>query len=66
MNAISAVAQDGFKKREERVSCQEYYANRLQIRPYNYILRTTRLFQQFVVDMYVKIENTRIEYCRNN
>ena len=66
MNAISAVAQDGFKKREERVSCREYYAYRLQIRPHNYFLRTTRLFQQFVVDMYVKIENTRIDYCCNN
>ncbi|XP_074300228.1 uncharacterized protein LOC141631460 [Silene latifolia] len=30
------------------------------------LLRTGRCFQQYVVDMYVKIENTRLDYFRNN
>ncbi|XP_074271087.1 uncharacterized protein LOC141595011 [Silene latifolia] len=32
----------------------------------NMLLRTGRCFQQYVVDMYVKIENTRLDYFRNN
>ncbi|XP_021729322.1 uncharacterized protein LOC110696338 [Chenopodium quinoa] len=30
------------------------------------LLRAGRCFQQYIVDMYVKIENTRLDYFRNN
>ncbi|XP_021722692.1 uncharacterized protein LOC110690169 [Chenopodium quinoa] len=48
------------------ISAREYYAYRLQIRPNNMLLRVGRCFQQYIVDMYVKIENTRLDYFRNN
>ncbi|XP_021764733.1 uncharacterized protein LOC110729312 [Chenopodium quinoa] len=51
---------------DKYVSPREYYAYKLQIRPHNMLLRAGRCFQQFVVDMYVKIQNTRLDYLRNN
>ncbi|XP_021766979.1 uncharacterized protein LOC110731425 [Chenopodium quinoa] len=48
------------------ISPREYYAYKLQIRPENWLLRAGRIFQQYIVDMYVKIENTRLDYFRNN
>ncbi|XP_074300734.1 uncharacterized protein LOC141632044 [Silene latifolia] len=48
------------------ISCRRYYCYKLQNRPGNMLLRTGRCFQQYVVDMYVKIENTRLDYFRNN
>ncbi|XP_021732628.1 uncharacterized protein LOC110699422 [Chenopodium quinoa] len=45
---------------------REYYAYRLQIQPNNFLLRAGRCLQQYIVDMYVKIENTRLDYLRNN
>ncbi|XP_021763047.1 uncharacterized protein LOC110727779 [Chenopodium quinoa] len=48
------------------ISPREYYAYKLQIRPNNMLLRAGRCFQQYIVDMYVKIENTRLDYFRNN
>ncbi|XP_074299256.1 uncharacterized protein LOC141630318 [Silene latifolia] len=48
------------------VSYRRYYCYKLQSRPGNMLLRTGRCFQQYVVDMYVKIENTRLDYFRNN
>ncbi|XP_021756069.1 uncharacterized protein LOC110721228 [Chenopodium quinoa] len=53
-------------KADKFISAREYYAYRLQIRPYNMLLRAGRCFQQYIVDMYVKIENTRLDYFRNN
>ncbi|XP_074296881.1 uncharacterized protein LOC141627538 [Silene latifolia] len=53
-------------KADKRISCREYYAYKLQIRPGNLLLRGGRLFQQFIVDMYVKIENTRLDFIRLN
>ena len=52
----------------KRVSCREYYAYKLQMRPsdYSYLLRMGRLFQQYIVDMYVKVENTRLDFFKNN
>jgi hypothetical protein len=40
----------------------------LQIRPgiFNPILYGKRLFQQFAVDTYVKIESSRLDFIRNN
>lgn len=45
-----------------------YYAYRLMIRQNeeNHLLQYRRLFQQFVVDMYVKIETERLNYIRFN
>ncbi|CAH9105004.1 unnamed protein product [Cuscuta europaea] len=48
------------------VSCREYYAYHFQIRPNNdsAILHSGRPFQQFIVDMYIKIETQRLDYFR--
>ena len=45
-----------------------YYAYRLMIRQNaaNYLLRFWRLFQQYCVDMYVKIETERLNFIRFN
>lgn len=50
------------------VSAREFYAYRLQMRPAvdSVLLNSGRLLQQFVVDMYVKIESSRLDYFRNN
>mgnify|MGYP004702161079 FL=1 len=46
---------------------REYYAYRFQMREENKpsILNTTRAFQQYVVDMYVKIESQRLDFFRH-
>ncbi|XP_021761770.1 uncharacterized protein LOC110726598 [Chenopodium quinoa] len=51
---------------DKYISPREYYAYILQMRPSNMLLRSGRCFQQFVVDMYVKIKNSRLDYLRNN
>ncbi|XP_021725285.1 uncharacterized protein LOC110692557 [Chenopodium quinoa] len=48
------------------ISAREYYAYKLQCRPNNLLLRAGRCLQQYIVDMYVKIENTRLDYFRHN
>ena len=49
------------------VSMREYYCYKLQIRQNgNVILLGGRLFQQFVVDIYIKIETSRLDFCRRN
>ncbi|XP_074295820.1 uncharacterized protein LOC141623611 isoform X1 [Silene latifolia] len=53
-------------KDDRQISCREYYCYKLQNRPSNMMLRAGRCFQQYVVDMYVKIENTRLDFFRNN
>ncbi|PON72910.1 Helitron helicase-like domain containing protein [Trema orientale] len=55
------------KKRKNEVSCREYYCYKLQIRPIgkSILLQAGRLLQQYVVDMYVKIETSRLDYFRN-
>ncbi|XP_022895352.1 uncharacterized protein LOC111409542 [Olea europaea var. sylvestris] len=58
---------NGMKQRSQ-ISCQEYYSYKLQIRHSgkSVLLHSGRLFQQYVVDMYVKIETARLDYFRNN
>ncbi|KAK9665852.1 hypothetical protein RND81_14G140800 [Saponaria officinalis] len=51
---------------DRHVSCREYYCYMLQIRPNNYMLRAGCCLQQYVVDMYVKVENTRLDFFRKN
>jgi hypothetical protein len=46
----------------------DYYCYRLQMRPgiFNPIFFSKQLFQQFVVDTYIKIESSHLNYIRNN
>ncbi|XP_073121078.1 uncharacterized protein [Henckelia pumila] len=55
-------------RNDRMVSCREYYCYRLQIRLTNtsVILYGGRLLQQYVVDMYVKLETTRLDYYRRH
>lgn len=56
------------KEQEKRVSMREYYAYKLQIRASkkNLFLLGGRLLQQFVVDMYIKIETSRLFWFIRN
>jgi hypothetical protein len=47
---------------------RDYYCYKFQIRPgiFNPILYGKRLFQQFAVDTYIKIESSRLDYIRNH
>uniref|UniRef100_A0ABD2WRH7 ATP-dependent DNA helicase n=1 Tax=Trichogramma kaykai TaxID=54128 RepID=A0ABD2WRH7_9HYME len=53
---------------EKRVTRNAYTKYMMAIRPndFNHILCGRRLFQQWVVDSYVKIEKDRIQYCKDN
>ncbi|XP_074278501.1 uncharacterized protein LOC141602089 [Silene latifolia] len=51
---------------ERNVSYLEYYCYKLQNKPRNMLLRAGRCLQQYMVDMYIKLENTRLDYFRNN
>ncbi|KAK9671299.1 hypothetical protein RND81_12G020200 [Saponaria officinalis] len=55
-----------YTRADKQISCREYYVYKLQIRPGNILLRGGRLFQQYIIDMYVKIENTRLDFLRLN
>lgn len=52
--------------KRQMVSACELYAYRFQIREDNnsILLRFARILQQFAVDMYVKIETSRLDYFR--
>lgn len=52
----------------KKVSAMNFYSYRLMIREgeINHILKCRRLFHQFAVDMYVKIETERLTYIRLN
>nr|XP_027096174.1 uncharacterized protein LOC113716072 [Coffea arabica] len=54
------------KNHKEHVSMREYYSYKLQIRANNTpgILNTGRELQQYVVDMYAKIETQRLDFFR--
>ncbi|XP_044592333.1 uncharacterized protein LOC123270358 [Cotesia glomerata] len=59
--------RDG-QETNKKVSSMNFYAHRLMIRQNmdNHILKCRRLFHQFVVDMYVKVETERLTYIRLN
>nr|XP_016472237.1 PREDICTED: uncharacterized protein LOC107794274 [Nicotiana tabacum] len=67
-------ANEAFHKEEQEVrreskscvSCREYYCYKFQIRKgeKTILLLCGRLLQQFVVDMYIKLETTRLEFFR--
>ncbi|KAL5543450.1 hypothetical protein UlMin_007234 [Ulmus minor] len=50
------------------VSCREYYCYKLQIRSIykSILLLSGRLLQQYVFDIYVKLETQRLDYLQNN
>lgn len=50
------------------ISVRDYYCYRLQTRPaiFNPILHGGRLFQQWAVDMYIKIEGCRLKWIRDH
>ncbi|XP_054734508.1 uncharacterized protein LOC129241988 [Anastrepha obliqua] len=52
----------------KKVSAMNYYSYRLMIRENeeSHILKCRRLFHQFVVDMYAKIETERLNYIKFN
>lgn len=52
----------------KRISCMDFYAYRIMIRKdqSNLILKCRQLFQQFIVDMYAKVESERLNYLRYN
>jgi len=53
---------------DKKVSAMDFYAYRTMIRkiPENYLLCYNQLFNQFIVDMYAKIENERLRFIRFN
>ena len=50
------------------MSVRDYYCYKFQMRPgiFNPIFFGKRLFQQFAVDTYIKIESSHLDYIRNN
>lgn len=52
----------------KKVSCMKFYAHRLMVRDNvdNHILKCGRVFHQYAVDMYVKIETERLRFIRLN
>ena len=50
------------------VSVRDYYCFKFQMRPgiFNPILYGKRLFQQFAINTYIKIESSRLDYIRNH
>ncbi|KAL6643881.1 hypothetical protein ACP70R_018647 [Stipagrostis hirtigluma subsp. patula] len=50
------------------VSVRDYYCYKFQMRPgvFNPVLYGKRLFQQFAVDTYIKVESSRLDFQRNN
>lgn len=53
---------------KKKVSCMDYYAYRLQIRvnECNHLHYCRSLFNQYIVDMYVKVESERLLFIRLN
>ena len=62
----SIPAGESNKKIMQYVSAMQYYAYQLCDRTNSYIHRFGRLFHQYVVDQYSKIELNRLNFLRNN
>ena len=50
------------------VSVRDYYCYKFQMRRgvFNTMLYDKRLFQQYVVDMYIKVETSRLDYIKKH
>ena len=61
--------EQDYKTGNKKCTAREYYKYRLMIcgsNTFNTIHRIERLFQQYVVDVYVKIEDARLKFIRGN
>ncbi|GFW94250.1 ATP-dependent DNA helicase [Trichonephila clavipes] len=63
--------EDGYDlniKDVNKATSNDYYAYRMmqRVNEYNTLLRCPRLFQQYRVDMYAKVENERLRFIRLN
>ena len=59
--------QDQNQGGRKRVSMLEYYKYRLAIRPgFSALHRAGKLFQQYLVDAYTKVEGERLHWCKVN
>ena len=47
-----------------KVTQQQYYCFHMMVRDCNYLLQGARLFQQYLVDAYCKIETERLQFLR--
>ncbi|KAF3671541.1 hypothetical protein FXO38_06544 [Capsicum annuum] len=52
------------KKKRNIVSCREYYCYKIQMRndENDELLHTRRAFQQYIVDMFIKLETQRLDF----
>lgn len=50
----------------KRVTQMQFYSYRLQVRDGDWIQSASRLYQQYIVDQYAKIEQNRLNYLRQN
>ncbi|XP_021740129.1 uncharacterized protein LOC110706516 [Chenopodium quinoa] len=66
LDAEAAQASGKHTKADKNISAREYYCYKLQIRPVNMLLRAGRAFLQYITDMYIKVENTRLDFFRQN
>ncbi|KAL8049007.1 hypothetical protein ABFX02_07G104800 [Erythranthe guttata] len=55
------------KRNRSNVSCRQYYCYKAQMRDgdYSCLLHAGRLGQQYVIDMYIKVETSRLDYYRS-
>ena len=47
-----------------KITQQQYYSFHMMVRDGNYLLQGARLFQQYLVDAYCKIETERLQFLR--
>ena len=51
--------------RNKKVSCRQYYCYKLQIRnDQSILLHSTHLLRQYIVNMYIKLEITILDYYK--
>ena len=55
-------------KKIKYLTTNEYYRYRIMFRnnQFNIILRCGKLTQQYIVDMYIKVESSRLQYIQNH
>ena len=61
--------EQDYKLADKKCTARQYYKYRLMIHggdTFNTIHQMGRIFQQYVVDIYVKIEDARLKYIRGN
>lgn len=65
---MEAKSQQKGKRKRDTVSCREYYCYKFQIRDNetNEVLHCGRLLQQFIVDVYIKLETQRLDFFSFN